>query len=155
MVPVAFANPAGLSLGGVTTWSLEMVRRLRAAGRPALLLNHPRPDLAELPAEVSAGLDVVRAFSILKPGLFGRNVALYRSILPATFVPNWSAETYGICARLSRGQSRAMRVIGYCHAHEGLYLRFLRYYEPLIHRFVAVSEECGRALRERLPARAR
>jgi glycosyltransferase involved in cell wall biosynthesis len=46
-----------------------------------------------------------------------------------------------------------MRVIGICHSFEDFYFEILRYYEPVIHRFVAVSEECADALRRLLPHR--
>jgi glycosyltransferase involved in cell wall biosynthesis len=151
----AFANPAGMSVGGVTTWSLTMARLLRAAGRRAVILDHPRANLPQLGPSAYAGLPVVRCHSLAEFGKRGKDAASYRGALPATLVPNWSAETYGVCARLSRTASREMRVLGYCHTYESFYFWFLRYYEPIIHRFVAVSEECAAELRRLMPGRER
>jgi glycosyltransferase involved in cell wall biosynthesis len=146
-------NPVGFSLGGVTTWSVEMARQLQARKRPTLLINHP---CHKLPEVIAPGADTGRVVQAHRLGVLRgtrSNVAIYRSALPATFVPNWSPEAYALCARLSRTHAADMRVIGYCHADQGFYYRLLRYFEPIIHRFVAVSPECGQVLGALLPHR--
>lgn len=150
---VAFANPAGMSIGGVTTWSLGMVRRINEAGGHGVLLNHPRANLQELAPQTYADVPIEPCYSVLNLGNVRDNLEKYKSTLPATIIPNWSAETYGLCARLSRTHASQMRVIGFCHTYEAFYFWFLQYYEPIIHRFVAVSEECAQVLREKMPLR--
>ncbi len=65
----------------------------------------------------------------------------YRKALPGMFIPNWSHGTYAACALVSRKSAGKMRLVGFAHADQDHYYRLLSHYEPMIHRFVAVSEE--------------
>lgn len=151
---VAFALPNGTTLGGVTTWSLEMSRQVVArTSRRGIILDHPANSRELVDTAALQEIDVVKC------GAFGRrrlgsNVGAYASCLPAVFVPNFNPGTYATCAALSQQSADRMRVIGYCHADHEYYFDLLREYEPIVHRFVAVSAECAQRLRGLLPHRA-
>lgn len=146
--------PNGVCISGVTTWSLELCRRLNARDREAMLLQHPLlskesfrlEDHPHLPVEMCQG------------AAWGRNsltnLQTYGNLAPAIFIPNFFDSTYAICAELSQTIPESIRVIGYCHSFEDCYFDWLTYYEPIIHRFVAVSRECGDRLKELLPHRS-
>ncbi|HEX7069429.1 MAG TPA: glycosyltransferase family 4 protein [Rhodothermales bacterium] len=157
MKSISFALPNGLELGGVTVWSLNLSRSLGALGHPVHILEHV--------TERSVHGDAADATDISRLPVHGAPFALnrdemrrfaetYRRVLPGVIVPNYSTGTYATCANLSRVQSHAMRVIGFAHTDEEEYYEHLRFYAPIIHRFVAVSEEIRQRLAERIPQRA-
>lgn len=151
---VVFCLPNGFDLGGVTNWSIQIARALEKSGKiHASLIEHPminnekvevlRNSFHCITADVKKG-----AFQI-KP----KNLAAYESSLPATVVPNWSGGTYATWARIATKQAAEQRIIGMCHTYEPEYFKILTYYESIIHRFVAVSEECEKHLKSILPHR--
>ena len=152
---VVFAAPCGLSIGGVTTWTLEMCRRLPSRGHRGIVIEHEPQKVKPFGPSFRAEAQVVSCSSAFSFTTASQNLAAYTSVLPAVFVPNWSDGTYAICARLSRTHAEKMRVLGVCHTCHPFYFKTLTFYEPLIHRFLAVSEECARELRKRLPARTK
>ncbi|MCP4361890.1 MAG: glycosyltransferase family 4 protein, partial [Chloroflexi bacterium] len=77
----------------------------------------------------------------------------YRSVLPSTIIPNWSFGTYAACASIATDQPEALRVIGFAHADGADYYDWLTHYEPIIHRFVAVSEEIAANIANLIPHR--
>lgn len=118
------------------------------------LLEHDGPAALPIDESFRALHQVIPCPTAFSFKTSGPNLAAYANVLPAVFVPNWSDGTYATCARLSREHADKMRVLGLCHTCHPYYFRTLRFYEPLIHRFIAVSEECARALKTMLPARA-
>jgi glycosyltransferase involved in cell wall biosynthesis len=78
---------------------------------------------------------------------------VYDSLLPATFLPSWSAGACATCALLAQDRADEVRVIGMAHSDGESYYRHLSYYEPIIHAFVAVSEEIGEKLSGIIPHR--
>lgn len=80
----------------------------------------------------------------------GAYLPLYAKLLPAIFIPNFSYAAYAVCAKLSLRYSRRMRVLGVAHGEGAQYIEWLTYYESIIHRFIAVSEEIARRLRQAL-----
>lgn len=81
------------------------------------------------------------------------NLKKYGQAAPAIYIPNFFDVTYALCAELTQTIPDSVRVIGYCHSYEDCYFQWLTYYEPIIHKFVAVSRECGDRLKESLPHR--
>jgi glycosyltransferase involved in cell wall biosynthesis len=79
---------------------------------------------------------------------------VYRAVLPAVMIPNFSAPVYAACARLSMENPTAIRVIGVGHGHNEQYQSILRYYEPLIHVFLAKNSTMAEELKSKLPHRA-
>ena len=159
---VALALPAGRSLGGVTTWTLELAGRL-ARERPVRLLEHAtnRPDLVvddgpppngvsrslltglAPPNDVTVCEDDVMAFA-----------DHYADGSPQVFVPNWSWGTYAAaCAATARDGGRS-KIVSFVHADGPDYYDWATYYESAITRFVAVSEQIRTELVDRLPHRS-
>lgn len=156
MNSVAFALPNGLELGGVTVWSINLARALRALGISSYLLEHIPEDA---PAESTDDVDVARLTLHGAPFALNREeieryASTYADALPGVIVPNYSTGTYATCAHLSRRNAHRMRVIGYAHTDEKEYYDHLQFYESIIHRFVAVSDEIRDRLLARIPHRA-
>jgi glycosyltransferase involved in cell wall biosynthesis len=152
---VAFVAPLGLTVGGVTTWTLEMCRRLPRLGHRVALIQHDCPMAIPVDDSTRPEYQTISCDTAFSVKISRRNLAAYASALPAMYVPNWSDGTYATCARLSRDHAENMRVLGFCHTCHRYYFQWLRFYEPLIHRFIAVSEECAWVLKAKLPARAK
>lgn len=73
---------------------------------------------------------------------------------PCVVVPNYMWQFLSHAGeRIERGQRLAC--IGFCHSDsEKEYYEPLGFYEPIVSRFVAVSETCAERLRQRMPERA-
>jgi glycosyltransferase involved in cell wall biosynthesis len=152
---VAFVAPWGLTLGGVTTWTLEMCRRLHTRGQRVALLRHDSPLAMPVDRAIRTEYQSVACETAFSFRISRHSLAAYAGVLPAVFVPNWSDGTYATCARLSLEHADNMRCLGFCHTCHPYYFHLLVFYEPLIHRFIAVSKECAQALQALLPARAK
>ncbi|MGD8817054.1 MAG: glycosyltransferase family 4 protein, partial [Acidobacteriota bacterium] len=122
--------------------------------RRGIILNHPANCRELVDAGELADVDVVECGAFGHRGATRTNLLAYAGCLPAVFVPNFNPGTYATCAALSQRSADRMRVVGYCHTYHEYYFDLLRQYEPIIHRFVAVSAECFRRLRGLLPHRA-
>ncbi len=152
-----FVLPRGIELGGVTIWSLKMVRHLTDSNYSANILRHqessPVDDdllIAQLPILSCPGKPAWSAnVKDIKTYL-----PTYQQTLPATLIPNWTFGTYATCAALSSTQADGMRVIGIAHSDEDIFYAWLQYYEPIIHTYVAVSEKIATVLKARLPERS-
>jgi glycosyltransferase involved in cell wall biosynthesis len=146
---------ADCKVGGVETWSLRMLRAAQERGlRPvAALICEPNTayvPFQEIPntvARVDVPIDSWRGFQ--------KSLNLIPTELaPACIIPNYSLELYALCARWSTEQCNPdIRTIGMCHADDPWLYWLLSYYEPIIHRFIAVSEECARGLERFIPQR--
>ncbi|HNR94776.1 MAG TPA: glycosyltransferase family 4 protein [Kiritimatiellia bacterium] len=155
---VAFALPMGLTLGGSNIWSLQMAEALRDSGHAPALLQHPPIAKGRLFAlEAPAGVRCIPC-----PWVYGsrlgrdalRSLAQsYAEVLPAVFIPNITTAAYAACAQLAVRHAEGMRIIGIAHGQGELHLQWLKYYEPVIHRFIAVSDEVAELLQESIPHR--
>ncbi len=152
---VALALPAGLTNGGVTTWALALSKRLNENNHSSKLICHsPWPGHATFDADDrsdlihcdglawAAGTDAIRGF-----------LATYSAVEADIFIPNWSWGTYGTVALMSRNEACDIRVIAFAHTDQDHYYELLSYYEPIIGKFVGVSETICRRLRRLLPSR--
>jgi glycosyltransferase involved in cell wall biosynthesis len=156
--PITISLPTGLVIGGVTTWAVQWARKLAETEREVRLIVHEpfeehdelTPDAAGLPPAVR----VVRAPNLKDPLAWQRNVELYRGQLPTILVPNVLAESYALAAVLTAVFPERLRVVGWCHSDNPYDYTYLSYYEPIIQRYVAVSQRCLGQLRSRLPTRA-
>jgi glycosyltransferase involved in cell wall biosynthesis len=153
---VAFALPAGLTNGGVTTWALALSKRLNQNSRPSQLICHSawprratfksdgRSDVIHCDGLAwGAGIDAIRGF-----------LPTYAAVKAKIFVPNWSWGTYGTVSLMSRNEDCDMRVIAFAHSDQDHYYELLTYYEPIISKFVGVSETICQRLRSLLPSRS-
>jgi glycosyltransferase involved in cell wall biosynthesis len=154
---VALALPAGLTNGGVTTWSLALSKRLNQKSHPSKLICHSpwpghgtfesdgRSDLVHCDGLAwTAGIDAIHAF-----------LPTYAAVKADVFIPNWSWGTYGTVSLMSRDKACDMRVVAFAHTDQDHYYELLSYYEPIISKFVGVSETICRRLESLLPSRAK
>jgi glycosyltransferase involved in cell wall biosynthesis len=152
---VAFALPAGLTNGGVTTWSLALSKRLNQKNHPSKLICHSpwpghgtfesngRSDLIYCDGLAwAAGINAIRGF-----------LPTYAAAKAEIFIPNWSWGTYGTVSLMSRNEACDIRVIAFAHSDQDHYYELLNYYEPIISKFVSVSETTCQRLRRLLPSR--
>jgi glycosyltransferase involved in cell wall biosynthesis len=153
---VAIVLPAGLTNGGVTTWALALSKRLNQQNHPSRLICHSawpghstfkpddRSDLIYCDGLAwAAGIDKIRGF-----------LPTYTAAEANVFIPNWSWGTYGTVALMSLDEARDLRVIAFVHTDQEHYYELSSYYEPIISKFVGVSDTICRRLRSLLPSRA-
>ena len=152
---VALALPAGLTNGGVTTWALALSKRLNQKDHPSTLICHSAwPGRATFKSDDrsdvihcnglawGAGIDAIRGF-----------LPTYSAVKAKIFIPNWSWGTYGTVSLLSINETSDIRVIAFAHSDEDHYYELLTYYEPIISKFVGVSETICLRLRCLFPSR--
>jgi glycosyltransferase involved in cell wall biosynthesis len=154
---VAFALPAGLTNGGVTTWSLALSKRLNQRNHPSRLICHSpwpghatfesggRSDLIHCDGLAwAAGINAIRGF-----------LPTYAAVKAEIFIPNWSWGTYGTVSLMSLDAACDMRVVAFAHTDQDHYYELLTYYEPIVSKFIGVSETICRRLETLLPSRAK
>src|SRR5215472_16485681 len=152
---VAFALPAGLTNGGVTTWALALSKRLNQKNYSSKLICHSawpghatfksddRSDLIYCDGLAwAAGINAIRGF-----------IVTYSAVKAKIFIPNWSWGTYGTVALMRQNQACDIRVIAFAHSDQDHYYELLTHYEPIISKFVGVSETTCRRLRRLVPSR--
>jgi glycosyltransferase involved in cell wall biosynthesis len=153
---VAFALPAGLTNGGVTTWAIALSKRLNQNHHPSKLICHSAwPNRATFKSDDrsdviycdglawGAGIDAIRGF-----------LPTYAAAKAKIFVPNWSWGTYGTVSLMSLNKDCDIRVIAFAHTDQDHYYELLTYYEPIISKFVGVSETICQRLSCLLPSRS-
>jgi glycosyltransferase involved in cell wall biosynthesis len=152
---VAFVLPAGLTNGGVTTWALALSKRLNQKDHRSKLICHSAwPGRASFKSDDrsdivycdglawGAGIDAVRGF-----------LPTYAAVKAQIFIPNWSWGSYGTVSLMSLNEACDTRVIAFAHTDQDHYYELLTYYEPIISKFVGVSETICQRLRRLLPSR--
>jgi glycosyltransferase involved in cell wall biosynthesis len=152
---VAFALPAGLTNGGVTTWALALSKRLNQKNHPSKLICHSvwpgratfksadRSDVIYCDGLAwGAGIDAIRGF-----------LPTYSAVKAKIFIPNWSWGTYGTVSLMSLNEDCDIRVIAFAHSDQDHYYELLTYYEPIISKFVGVSETICQHLRRLFTSR--
>ncbi len=155
---ILFVLSAGLTLSGVTTWTIGLSRQLVQMGQTVGLVKHGAFGPA-LPLPIPDGARLVECHNQAIPyGFYDEQdiadfLSDYRGFLPATIILNGGAGSYATCAMMSLREAETMRVIGLAHADEAVFYEWLSYYEPLIHKFVAVSREIEARLHQRIPHR--
>src|SRR6202166_919752 len=153
---VAFALPAGLTNGGGPPWALALSKRLNQKSRPSKLICHSAwPNRATFKSDDrsdviycdglawGAGIDAIRGF-----------LPTYSAVKAKIFIPNWSWGTYGAVSLMSLNEDCDIRVIAFAHSDQDHYYELLTYYEPIISKFVGVSETICQRLRGLLPSRS-
>jgi glycosyltransferase involved in cell wall biosynthesis len=153
---VAFALPAGLTNGGVTTWAIALSKRLNQNHHPSKLICHSAwPNRATFKSDHrsdviycdglawGAGIDAIRGF-----------LPTYAAAKAKIFVPNWSWGTYGTVSLMSLNKDCDIRAIAFAHSDQDHYYELLTYYEPIISKFVGVSETICQRLSCLLPSRS-
>jgi glycosyltransferase involved in cell wall biosynthesis len=152
---VAFVLPGGLTNGGVTTWALALSKRLNQRNHSSKLICHSawpgratfesgdRNDIVHCDGSAwEANLEAIHGF-----------LPVYSAAKAQIFIPNWSWGAYGTVSLMSLNDSCETRVIAFAHTDEQHYYELLAYYEPVISKFVGVSETICQRLRYLLPTR--
>ena len=121
-------------------FSYRTYRKVRPLNISDFLDVHIIP-CAEPPANSSTLLDLFKFAKI------------YHSVTPGVFFPNWSFGSHAVCALLCKTDAERLRVIGTAHADHKSYYDLLSYYEPIIQRFIAVSDEIAIKLSKIIPQR--
>jgi glycosyltransferase involved in cell wall biosynthesis len=157
--PFVFLLANGMTNGGVTTWAMTTCRRLTHKGKKALILAH-EPDNTESQF-VSQKSDNILQYKRI--GNAGTRIPsqteliqfakFYSSLGGGTFFPNWSWGTWGSMAQLLSKGKHGIRIIGVAHADESHYYELMAHYEPIISKFITVSREIERQLRQSIPWR--
>lgn len=166
--PILIALPQGLCVSGITTWAIRLANGLARLGRGAGVILHPEPPGI---GRVEAAIDpAVAVFSPTgmpgfeqSPGDLSPFLASYRDAVgalserwggPVVVSPNLHGDCYGVGAALAREAPEGIRLIGWQHSDIEYDARVLEHYEPVLTRFVAVSDRIEHVLRERLGRRA-
>jgi glycosyltransferase involved in cell wall biosynthesis len=144
-----------LTNGGVTTWALALSKRLNQKSHSSKLICHSAwPGRATFKSDDrsdviycdglawGAGIDAIRGF-----------LPTYSAVKAKLFIPNWSWGTYGTVSLMSLDEDCDIRVIAFAHSDQDHYYDLLTYYEPIISKFVGVSETICEHLRYLLPSR--
>lgn len=156
---IAFALPYGRIIGGPITWSFQMAAAAEQAGYRAVLLEHEvikksKAYLLDAPEGISCIVcPALHEVSLKKRDILSLSV-FYAQALPAVFIPNTTVEAYAACAQLAVRYSDAMRIVGVAHGQSDYYIHLLSYYERVIHKFIAVSDEISVNLKQAIPHRA-
>lgn len=158
--PITISLPQGLTMGGVTTWAVNLARALATTQRETRLVVHQPAtegfqELDPVKSGSHANLRVIRAPSLTDPSAWNHCVRIYRDLLPTVLSPNLLAESYAVAAALATVHPERLRVVGWNHLDNPYDYEHLAYYEPIIHRFVAVSRHCATELSRRIPTRAK
>jgi glycosyltransferase involved in cell wall biosynthesis len=150
----------------VTTFAVRLANGLADGGRWVAVVLHAEPrgqralDIAWHPR-----VEVVRAEAGFEttPGDLSPVIPLYRDLVrrlaaesgsPVVFAPQMLGDCFGVAAALCLTEPHTVRVLGWQHSDIEYDARVLARYEPIITRFVGVSDRVCATLRERIPARA-
>jgi glycosyltransferase involved in cell wall biosynthesis len=155
--PLCFILANGLTNGGVTTWAINTSRRLGEKGQACAIAAHdpdqgsdvfPRNNqdwLIECAGNASGHLP--------KPNEIAAFARCYASLGDAILLPNWSWGTWIGVAAMLQNPKHQTRVIGIAHTDEKMYYDIMTYYEPVISKFIAVSDKTYRELIQLMPQR--
>ncbi len=164
--PFLIALPCGFTTSGVATWAARAANALAAAGRHAGIIVHaPLRGHSRLTPSLHPAVRLFDA-SDLAPfdeasGRIAPHIALYRDAVEAlapggvcVCSPNLHGDSYGAFAAVALAMPERLRLLGWQHSAIEYDARILARYEPILSRFMAVSEHIGSTLRSRLPTRA-
>lgn len=168
MVRIVIDLPQGLTASGVTLWAARLASGVvERGGRAALLVHRPAENQSALDVPIHRGVEVVD-LSNLPPLAAARGRiapfahawaralsavdATARS--PAVLSPNLLGDSYGAAAAVTLADGERARIVGWQHSDIEYDRRVLAHYEPVIARFVGVSERITGLLRSAMPARA-
>ncbi len=166
--PYLVILPKGLIVSGITTWALRVCGALGAAGRPVGIAAHRAPpghetlhakippgvrvfDLSHLPEMERCGGDLsefipayARAARDLAPAAAG----------PCVMTPYYLGDCVGAVSALTLADGARVRLLAVQQLLVPYETHVLSHYEPVISRFVGVSDEIAAGIRGALPHRS-
>lgn len=164
--PLLIPLATGLCVGGVTTWAVRLANGLARRGRGAALLLHPEPaGNARLEVEIDERVAVFAPADLPpfdRPGDLSAHIPRYREAAerlarrfggPVAIAPSGHGDAFGAAAALCLAEPQLVRVLGWQHSDIEYDTRVLTRYEPVIARYIAVSDRIAATLRSRLPGR--
>ena len=150
-------------------WAVRLAGVRARRGRPAALVLHAEPpghDRVQL--QLAPGVELTDLSELPRlddaQGNLAPFISLYREVVqrladrhaaPVVLSPNLHGDCYGIAAAICTTEPETVRVVGWQHSPIDYNYRMLARYEPILSRFVAVSNRIEEDLRRRLPHRAR
>jgi len=148
-----FSLPEGLRYQPTTLWVQGVQYGLEAVGYHSTTIAHQATH-PQYEMDVD-DWDIIRCPGNPTPYYAEKDVenvysAIYGRMLPAVFIPNYGEATYATCAVLAQKYAEQMRVIGMLHAEE---YHLLKYYEPIIHKFVTHDSVRAERLKLTIPHR--
>lgn len=160
--PMLIALPDGLSVSGVTTWAVRLAGALASRGRSVGLIAHAEPPGASrLTTRLHPDVRVYDARCLEGAAGLEPAVRLYRAAAddlgerggrPVVLSPNLRGDCYGVCAALAACDAD-VRLVGWQHSDIEYDRRVLAHFEPVIERFVGVSDTIVSKLRRTIESR--
>ena len=166
--PLLILLPHGLNASGVTLWAVRLAGALAGEGRRVGLLLHREPagqrrlDVALSPlVRVFDGRDLpplddepVDQAALVHA--YGEAITAMAegSGEPVIVSPNLHGECYGAVVGVASREPSRVRLIGWQHSDIAYDTQVLAHYEPVLSRFVGVSDAIESRLRSRLSQRA-
>ena len=163
--PLLIALPQGLGVSGVNLWAVRLAEVVAERGRAvALVVHREPPGPVRLDVPIHPAVEVVDLTAT--PPLEGARGDLtpwtdhYRDTVrrladraggPVILSPNLLGDCYGIAAALC---PQTLRGIGWHHSAIDYTDRVRAHYEPILARFVAVSDHIATRLEAAVPHRA-
>ena len=151
---VNFILPQGALVSGAVTWTLGLAQCMKQANMPVSVLSHTCREADNiLPVQDADFVTNIPhcAYHVDSLEDVVRQIPAYTEQLPSVFIPNWSTGSYALTALLSMTNPRQVRVLGVVHCDEEYYYDMISYYEPIISRFIAVSNEIASNLKPHIP----
>lgn len=165
--PLLIHLPQGLNVSGVTLWGVRLANAMAERGRCAAVVLHAEPagqrrlelplhpevvtiDMADLPPLHAAAGDLAPYLPRLRTCV--RRLAEHADS-PVCLSPNLLGDSYGLAAALALVEPDSVRILGWQHSDITYDTRMLAHYQPMISRFVGVSERIEQRLAEALPTR--
>lgn len=167
------ALPQGLNISGVAMWAARLANGLAVRGRAVGLVLHECAGAAgvQVPLSIDPRVRVARVeeqTSGAAPlascgGDLSKYIPVYRELVralsreqgggPVVVSPNLHGDCYGIAAALALAEPELVRIVGWQHSDIEYDARLLAHYEPMIAKFVGVSDAIEGTLRGQLAMR--
>lgn len=164
--PLLIALPQGLNVSGVTMWAVRLTNALVRRGGSAGLILHAEPvgqQKLDLPIDPRVQVTDLSSLDPIQScagdlSLFGEPYtraveALAAGTGPVVICPNLLGDCFGIVAQVS--QTMPVRVLAWQHSDIAYDTRLLCHYEPMLARFIAVSDRIHARLGDALHGRSR